>query len=286
MEDTETTPPESPEDGAPESAAPRPGAGRRIREAREALGIPAAKLCADLRISPATLEALEAGEYGKLAGAPYVRAMLVSLSRPLRLDSRELLQAFAEETGSGQAASAPVSPYKDDSGTHAKAHKQIFILLLAVLLFVLLLIMGKVNTSSPKPEPAPPPATGTDTLLKIDPVPEVDSLSIDSTGDSAFDTSRAPAVGVPAATAGEPEEIHETRVRVLGMGDSVWLRVLPAGSREVSMFLRRNKPRDFLHKDAITFITRQAGAVRVFLGDSSFVPDQRRFKVDGDQISY
>ena len=163
MEDTENTSPDLSENDATESAAPRVSAGQKVRQAREALGIPAAKLCADLRISPAALEALEAGDYGKLAGAPYVRATLVSLSRPLRLDSKELLQAYAEETGSGQATSAPVSPYKDDSGTHARAHKQIFILLLAVLLFVLLLIMGKVNTSAPEPESTAPPATGTDT---------------------------------------------------------------------------------------------------------------------------
>jgi cytoskeletal protein RodZ len=293
MDDIEKTSPDTPpEDGAAEEAALRPGAGQRVREAREALGIPASKLCADLRISPATLEALEAGDYAKLAGAPYVRAMLVSLARPLRLDSRELLQAYADETGSRQAASAPVSPYKDDSGTHAKAHKQIFILLLAVLLFVLLLIMGKVNTSAPTPQPAPPPATGSDTLLKIDPLPEVDSLPADTTGDtSRVDSARAPAAKAAApapatAESGDSEVARETRVRVLGLGDSVWLRVLPAGDRELSIYLRRNKPREFRHRDALTFITRQAGAVRVFLGDSSIVPDKRRFKIDGDQISY
>lgn len=272
MENNENT---TPENGT-ESAAPRLGAGRMIREAREALGIPAAKICADLRISPSTLEALEAGEYGRLAGAPYVRAMLVSLSRHLKLDTREVLRAFAEETGNSEPAAATVvSPYKDDSGTHARAHKQIFILILAVLLFVLVLIVGKVNTSSPEPEPAPAPAT-TDTLLQIDPLP--DTLAADSATDSA-------AVPPPFEEEEEPE-VRETRVRVLGLADSVWLRVLPAGEREVSLYLRRNRPQEFTHTDAITFITRQSGTVRVFLGDSSVVPDRRRFKVDGDQISY
>ncbi|HEX2612188.1 MAG TPA: helix-turn-helix domain-containing protein [Fibrobacteria bacterium] len=298
MDDIENTSPDSPEEKPAEETAPRLGAGQRVRAAREALGIPVSKLCADLRISPATLEALEAGDYSKLAGAPYVRAMLVSLSRPLRLDSRELLQAYADETGSRQATTAPVSPYKDDSGTHAKAHKQIFILLLAVLLFVLLLIMGKVNTSAPAPVPAPPPATGSDTLLKIDPLPEIDSLPADTTRGGILDTARADSARKPAAKAAaptpqpaaaettDPEVAQETRVRVLALGDSVWLRVLPAGDRELSFYLRRNKPREFRHRDALTFITRQAGAVRVFLGDSSVVPDKRRFKIDGDQISY
>jgi cytoskeletal protein RodZ len=276
MDDTENTPPNEDTAG---TTAPRMSAGRRVHEARETLGIPAAKLCADLRISTATLEALEAGEYGKLAGAPYVRATLVSLARALRLDARELLDAFAEETGSRQATSAPVSPYKDDSGTHARAHKQIFILLLAVLLFVLLLIMGKVNTSAPAPEPAAPPATGTDTLLNIAPVPEPDSLSVDSAATTLADTAAAI---VPP----EEETTHATRVRVLALGDSVWLRVLPAGERERSAILLRNQPREFSNRDAITFITRRGGMVRVFLGDSSVVPDKKRFKVDGVQVTY
>ncbi len=271
----------TPENGNEPASSPKPGAGRMIREAREALGIPLAKVSADLRISPATLEALEAGDYGKLAGAPYVRAMLVSLSRHLRLDSREVLQAFAEETGSAQSSAAPVvSPYKDDSGTHARAHKQIFILILAVLLFVLLLIMGKVNTSSPDPEPAPVPAE-TDTLLKIDPLP--DTLPADGASDTV-DTVAAAVL--PNSAEDDEPEVRETRVRILGLNDSVWLRVLPAGDREVSMYLRRNRPQEFVHADAITFITRQGGTVRVFLGDSSVVPDKRRFKVDGEQIDY
>jgi hypothetical protein len=178
MEDTENP---TPEENAPQpDPRPRMGAGRMVREARERAGIAASKLCADLRISPATLEALEAGDYGRLAGAPYVRAMFVSLSRHLHLDTKEVLKAYGEETGGqGGATAVQVSPYKDDSGTHAKAHKQIFILLLAVLLFILLLIMGKVNTFSPGEEPEAPPAVA-DTLLKIDPLPD-DSLGLNDT---------------------------------------------------------------------------------------------------------
>jgi hypothetical protein len=163
--------------------------------------------------------------------------------------------------------------------------------LLAVLLFVLLLIMGKVNTSAPDPRPAAPPETGSDPLLKIDPVSAPDSLSGDTAGNPAaesVDSARAPTAAKTAAQAAaeDPVESHETRVRVLGLSDSVWLRVLPAGDREVSVFLRRNRPQDFQHEDAITFITRQGGAVRVFLGDTSVVPDKRRFKIDGAEISY
>jgi hypothetical protein len=274
MEDTENPAPE--ETTQPDSAPPLPrvSAGGLIRDAREKAGITIPKLCADLRISSATLEALEAGDYAKLAGAPYVRAMLVSLSRHLRLDSKDVLNAYAAEIGGQQAPTAHVSPYKDDSGTHAKAHKQIFILLLAVLLFILLLIMGKVDNSAPEPEPVAPPETA-DTLLDINPLPDADSLVVDDTLSAA----------APLPLEAE-DAVRETRVRVLALSDSVWLRVLPAGAREVSQYLRRNKPLDFNHDDAITFITRQGGSVRIFINDSSFVPSNRRFKVDGGQITY
>ena len=266
---------------------PRVSAGALIREAREKAGIPAAKLCADLRISPATLEALEAGQYEKLAGAPYVRAMLVSLSRHLRLETKDVLKAYADEIGEQAAPAAQVSPYKDDSGTYAKAHKQIFILILAVLLFILLLIMGKVNTSAPEPEPEAP-AAGADPLLNIDPVAGQDSLLHDSLdlSDSAAVDSAAAASPAAAASAAAQDDEYETRVKITALADSVWLRILPAGSREVSQYLRRNKPLEFTHGDAITFITRTGGSLRVHVGDSIVVPAGRRFKVDGNQVTY
>ncbi len=291
MEDNENSTPESPQSSKPseaseaieatsasESVLPVIGAGRRVREAREKAGIPVAKLAADLRISPALLEALEAGQYEKLAGAPYVRATLVSLSRPLHLDPKELLKAYADEMGGQDAPSIQVSPYKDDSGTHAKAHKQIFILLLAVLLFILLLIMGKVNTSAPEPGPEAP-ATNSDTLLSIDPVPEGDSLSLpgpDSTGADSLSRD----------SAATHAEYRTTHVRIQAITDSVWLRAFPTGDRERSRTLRRHKSIEFSHTDSIVFITSSLGSVRVFLGDTSLIPTHRRFKVDGDKIAY
>jgi cytoskeleton protein RodZ len=295
MADNENIPPEDIAPGAPDApdapTQPPVSAGRIIRDAREKAGITAAKLCADLRVSPATLEALESGDYGKLAGAPYVRAMLVSLSRHLRLDPKVALNAYAEEIGGQQAPAVQVSPYKDDSGTHAKAHKQIFVLLLAVLLFILLLIMGKVNTSSPETEPAETPAAE-DTLLDIDPVHENDSLPVmpDSTGADSLSLPGDSGATVPAEAGQAKQEKAKaetgTHVRVEALSDSVWLRVLPAGARESSRYLRRGKSMEFSHDDAITFITRQGGAIRVFVGDSASVPAPRRFKVDGDQITF
>lgn len=277
------------DDHTPDESSAQPGprvsAGALIREAREAAGIPAAKVCSDLRISPATLEALEAGEYDKLAGAPYVRAMLVSLSRHLRLDSARILKAYADEVGDKPDEIVQVSPYKDDSGTHAKAHKQIFILILAVLLFILLLIMGKVNTAAPGPEPEPAAAPA-DTLLNLDPGYESDPLLVDTVSTDSLPAAADTATTAAAAPMDEEpeEETPETRVTLEAVLDSVWIRILPAGEREISMYLYRGKPVDYNHADAVTFITRQGRTVRVTVGDRSFVPPRRRFKVDGAQV--
>ncbi len=272
--------------GASGSAPSRVSAGQILREAREKAGIPAAKVSADLRIAPATLTALEAGDYSKLAGPPYVRAMLVSLSRYLRIDSRDILKAYSEEAGDTDTTGpTTISPYKDDSGTHAKAHKQIFILLLAVLLFVLLLIMGKVNTSSPEPEPVEPPVPA-DTLLNIAPPTDTgfaelsaDSLSADSAAPTDIVLAEQPDTTVDEA------EPPQTNVRIIALSDSIWLRVLPAGERESSLYLRVDRPMDFTHEETITFITRKGGTVRVIAGDQERIPTGRRFKVDGDQIT-
>src|SRR5690606_22910241 len=117
MEDNENIPPGANETPPPPETPPGPpriGAGGMIRAAREAAGIPAARICGDLRISETTLEAIESGRYEKLAGTPYVRALLMSLSRHLRLDPRDVLKAYEEETGDNRKAPAvQVSPYKD-----------------------------------------------------------------------------------------------------------------------------------------------------------------------------
>jgi len=277
-----------PQTDSPEAAtspAPRTRAGSLIREAREHAAIPVAKVCADLRISEATLLAIESGDYGRLAGAPYVRATLVSLSRYLRLDSKAVLAAYAAEAGQEPEAPVRVSPYKDDSGTHAKAHKQIFILLLVVLLFILLLIMGKVSTSSPEFEPEAPPAAA-DTLLNLDPLgDEIPVLPGDSTLGGATGAI-PPDTAVTTTTSPETEEaLPATRVTLRGLTDSVWVRILPAGAREVSEYIRMNRSLEVSHDEAITFVTRQGRSVRVTVGDTTIVPSGRRFIVRGTTLT-
>jgi cytoskeleton protein RodZ len=321
MADSENPSPEN-NSARQEPAAPRVTAGQMLREARLRAGVTVAKVSADLRVSPAMIDALETGDYEKLAGAPYIRALFVSLSRYLRLDSRDVLQAYSEETGSVTPEVAPVSPYKDDSKTHAKAHKQIFILLLAVLLFVLLLIMGKVNSSSSdEPEPAPAPSSA-DTLLNIAPAAQNDSLLLDSLGMDSTATDTLPLADTAAVKSAKPDNSkaaatpakpvaavapaeaakdakdkdkeakdaapakEPTAVRVRALTDSVFVRVIRAGRRESSRTLAAGESFEIKHGDAVTFITRNSNSVEVSAGGTVVIPDKRRFKVSGSSITY
>jgi cytoskeletal protein RodZ len=60
--------------------------GQILKQARNSAHIEVNKICADLRISPQALEALEQGNYHLLPGDPYIRALLGSMSRYLGLD--------------------------------------------------------------------------------------------------------------------------------------------------------------------------------------------------------
>jgi len=108
--------------------------------------------------------------------------------------------------------------------------------------------------------------------------------SPDSAGTDSMPGSRDSSGASTGSREGAEYAAHKTFVRVLALRDSVLLRVLPAGERERTIFLRLNKPQDFTHDDAITFITKRSGIVRLFLKDSSMIPTERRFKVDGNQL--
>jgi cytoskeletal protein RodZ len=136
--------------------------GAVLRKARIEADVDVNKICADLRISPQALEALEQGNYHLLPGDPYIRALLGSLGRYLGLDSQALVQRYNREIGAVHAAPS-VAPYKDRTSTHASSHKQIFIVIFAVLIVVLIVIINQLKKSEPVAAglgPAPGAASG------------------------------------------------------------------------------------------------------------------------------
>lgn len=83
------------------AAAPPPAAAL-LASARAAAGLSLADAARQLKLSPAQVEALEAGDYARLPGPVFVRGFLRNYARLLEVDPAPLL--------AGIAAQAPVAP--------------------------------------------------------------------------------------------------------------------------------------------------------------------------------
>ena len=182
--------------------------GAILRKARIESDMDVNKICADLRISPQALEALEQGNYHLLPGDPYIRALLGSLGRYLGLDALALVQKYNREIGAVHPAPS-IAPYKDRTSTHVSSHKQIFIVIFAVLIVVLIVIINQLKKSEPSAAgvgPAPGAASGASDSL----TPQQDSLVSKSlapdSGASRGSPDSGETHGSSAAKAGLPEK--------------------------------------------------------------------------------
>ena len=171
------------------------GVGATLRKARIESDMDINKICADLRISPQALEAIEQGNYHLLPGDPYIRALLGSLGRYLGLDSQALVQRYNREIGAVHSTPS-IAPYKDRTSTHASSHKQIFFVIFAVLIVVLIVLINQLKKSEPASGTLPP---GPESSAPADSIP--------SQPDTLVSKSLAPDSG---ATRGSPDS-GETR---------------------------------------------------------------------------
>lgn len=194
--------------------------GAVLRKARVESDIDVNKICADLRISPQALEALEQGNYHLLPGDPYIRALLGSLGRYLGLDAQALVQKYNHEIGAVHAAPS-IAPYKDRTSTHASSHKQIFIVIFAVLIVVLILIINQLKKSEPSaagPEATPgASANSTDSLT-----PQQDSLVAKSLAPDSAPSRSSPDSGERSGLGARPapKALHEGAAKAIPRADS------------------------------------------------------------------
>ena len=73
-------------------AAVRPLPGERLAAAREGRGMTVAEIAQQLKLSPWQVEALEAGNYGRLPSPVFVRGFIRNYARLVKLDPAELLE--------------------------------------------------------------------------------------------------------------------------------------------------------------------------------------------------
>jgi cytoskeleton protein RodZ len=281
----------------PEGEVPETKIGEILYKARLAAHIEVNKICADLRISPQALEAIEQGNYHLLPGDPYVRALLGSMSRYLAVDSQAIIKGYNKEIGATQAVPS-VAPYnQDDAQTHKTAHKQIFVAIVIALFVVLILIIGKLNKGSENAPVTPSPVPAADSLSapRQDTALESKSLAPDSaatkapadTGRDSLKTRRAAAPGVAASIAapGNPSDTAGLNSAVIKpLFDSVGVRVVRSGKEDVAMLLRLGKQMQVSHTDTIIVFTSKKKSVEVMTGESTVTPDRKRFKIYGHTV--
>lgn len=289
--------------------------GRILQQARMAAHIEVNKVCADLRISPQALEAIEQGNYHLLPGDPYIRALLGSMSRYLGLDPLAVVKEYNKEIGAAPQEPS-VAPYADKAHTYSTAHKQIFIVIVLALFVVLFLLIGRLNrgesvpaappVGSMAPVESPAAAAGDNGFESKSLAP--DSAAADTSRDSAaVRRGSAPAVPAPGAAAPSPAPVPGTAPAApatpaaqapgpagdtAGMNvavikpiiDSVGIRVVRSGKEDFAALLRYGKQMQVSHPDTITVYTTKSRTVEVTAGGRTVVPTRKRFKIHGNTV--
>ncbi len=246
--------------------------GQWLRKTREAKGVDAEKLCSDLRVNRTVLEALESGQYHHLAGDPYIRALLGSISRYLHLDSQAVIARYNGEVGASPAA-VQAAPYLDQGPKYRVVHRQVFFAIL-IALAILVLLITLLNRSGQEPELNPGPAPLDSLLDQGDTALEGTSLAPDS--DTLVQDS------IPAQS--RNAEVGE-KVTIRPLRDSVQVRIVRMGKPDYNAYLRIGKQMQIPREDTIFVYTDVASALQVISGSARFVPTQKNFKIFNDTVN-
>jgi cytoskeleton protein RodZ len=134
-------------EGSPSASEART-AGAMLRAARERQGLHIAALAAAIKVPQAKLEALEAGRYGELTDATFVRALAHSVCRVLKIDAKPVLELLpaVHDTLLERVDHGLKAPFHERPGRHEPSevrlwHQPVFwvvaLLLLAAAAFVL-----------------------------------------------------------------------------------------------------------------------------------------------------
>ena len=90
-------------------AEPVPGAGARLRAAREAAGLGIDDVARQLKLAPRQVVALESDDFASLPGRTFIRGFTRNYARLLNLDSASLLAVQAADSSGERGALAPMT---------------------------------------------------------------------------------------------------------------------------------------------------------------------------------
>ena len=93
-------------------------AGALLRAARQQQGMHIMALAAAIKVTPAKLEALEAGRYHELPDATFTRALALTICRVLKIDPTPVLAQLpgARDIGLGRVDGGLNMPFRDRPG--------------------------------------------------------------------------------------------------------------------------------------------------------------------------
>jgi len=174
----------------------RGGPGRRLRQAREAVGLSTDYVAAELHLTPSTIDALEREAYESLPAPVFVSGYLRNYARLLRLDPDPLVKAYLAEARADQYTPARPPPGTDGARPGGR------LLALASLAVVVVLAGLVALWWQNEPDPL--------ALLRPTDAPE---SSLSGAGDAPEDAGRqvaspaAPAAPVAETRAPSPEPI-------------------------------------------------------------------------------
>ena len=162
-----------------EQSMPRVNPGESLRDAREALGMTLADTAAQLNLTVARLQQLEAGEFDKLPGHTFARGYVRSYARLLGLDPNRIVLEFDQFTGTDAEGSQVQALGRIDEPARAS---QTLLRLLGVVLLLGLAAVGfywwQERSSAPLDSLAVQPAhievEGADGTLQLHPMIELE----------------------------------------------------------------------------------------------------------------
>lgn len=228
---------ETGEAAAPDGATtdPQPTAGALLRAAREGRGLHIAALAAAMKVSPRTLESLEADRYHELLDLTFTRALAQTVCRSLKVDAEPVLARLPhadDATKLSQVGAGLNAPFRDRPGQREPAdfallRKPAFWATLLVLLGTLALatlprawIPWRVGDAGSVFAPTAPASAGSGVVQATDPDSAV-------TFSGLAMTFTAPASGaVEAAAAVPPGRLLAVRSQAPS-----WIEVLDAAGQ-------------------------------------------------------
>jgi cytoskeleton protein RodZ len=218
--------------GEPAAAeAPAPSIGLLLRKAREARGLAIVDVVQTLKFSPRQIEAVEANQFSALPGQVFVRGLLRSYARYLKIDPEPLLGLLARDVFPAEPEIRP--PDNMGNATPKEGTRQMPPLVaVSILLLVASVTMAVWHFLVPK-KASPPPAAEAVLAAPPTPVSGAETPPLAPAGDPPLAISTS--VATPAAQpvfppAGEPEGSRQLRFSFRGKS---WIEVRDASQQIV-----------------------------------------------------